>query len=136
MHLFGQVPVDPDAATARRWAVAELADPVYHRGRSLLSRLLDWLRAQFDGMPNVALPPVWAMVLVVALVLLVVGGGLWVTGAVRRTRRVGVGGAVLDRDDRRTADQLRTAADEAAAAGRWPAPVAPPTRPPGRRASG
>ena len=38
VHL--EVPVVPDASTARRWATQELADPVYHRGKSLLSRLL------------------------------------------------------------------------------------------------
>ena len=39
-RVVAGVPVDPDAATARRWAREELLDPVYHEQRSLLSRLV------------------------------------------------------------------------------------------------
>ena len=43
------VPVDPDAATARRWAQDELLDPVYHQRPSLLSRIIKWLSDQLSG---------------------------------------------------------------------------------------
>ena len=36
------IPVDPDADTAREWAREELADPIYHQGESLLQRVIDW----------------------------------------------------------------------------------------------
>lgn len=124
MPAPADVPVDPDAPTARRWAVEELADPVYHRGRSLLARLWEWIVAQFDGMPSLGLPSPWVLAIVVVVVLLVVGVAFRVTGAVHRTRRLAAAGAVLDPDDRRSADQLRASAEAAARAGRWPDAVA------------
>src|SRR5699024_10092773 len=53
------VPVDPDAATGRRWATEELLDPIYHEQRSLLRRLLDWIGEQLAGLQTpAALSPV------------------------------------------------------------------------------
>ncbi|WP_448629919.1 DUF4129 domain-containing protein [Cellulomonas soli] len=110
------VPVDPDAPTARRWAADELARSEYHRSRSLLSRLLDWIGRQFDGAPSIGLPP-WQAALVIVVVLVVVAlVAFWVTGPVRvsRARRTV---ELLADDDSRTAAQLRAAADAAAARG-------------------
>nr|WP_277344788.1 DUF4129 domain-containing protein [Cellulomonas sp. IC4_254] len=47
-----------------------------------------------------------------------------VTGPVRRSRRVAGARGVLDVDDRRTAAEIRAAADAAAARGDWAAAVA------------
>jgi len=113
------VPVVPDAETARRWATDELTDPVYHEGQSVLSRFLEWLGSLFDGADlGVDLSPVLlagAVVLVLAVVLVI---AFWLTGPVRATRRTRESVVVLG-DDARTADALRAAADAAAARGDW-----------------
>jgi hypothetical protein len=113
------VPVVPDAETAREWAVRELADPVYHEGPSLLQRFLDWVGSLFDGAPTgLGLPPALVGGLLVVVVGLVVGVALWVAGPVRAGRRAPASVVVLG-DDTRSADDLRAAADAAAARGDW-----------------
>ncbi|GAA3801936.1 DUF4129 domain-containing protein [Cellulomonas soli] len=116
-QVGSDVPVDPDASTAQKWAADELTRAEYHHGRSLLARLVDWIQAQFDGLPSVGLPPWQAAVVVVAVLVVIALAALWVTGPVRvnRTRRAAA--EVLSRDDTRTAAQLRAAADAAAAIG-------------------
>lgn len=109
-------PVTPDAPTARRWAVEELADPAYHRQESLLLRLLRWLAEQFDGVPTLGVSPLVAALVVVGVLAVVVALALWIAGPVRRSRAAAER-AVLARDDRRSAAELRGAADAAAAAG-------------------
>jgi hypothetical protein len=117
------VPVVPDADTARRWATEELADPAYHDGPSLLERFLEWLGSLFDGAPDsLPLPPVAVVVGVVVVLLLVLTVSFWVAGPVRAARRTTASVVVLG-DDTRTADQLRAAADAAAARGDWTAAV-------------
>jgi hypothetical protein len=115
------VPVEPDAPTARRWAEEELADPAYHQSRSLLDRLISWVLDLLNGMPAPVVSPVVSLALVVGTAVVVAALVLWLVGPVRRSRAVAAGQAraVLGRDDVRTADQLRSAADAAAAAGDW-----------------
>ncbi|HEY8717914.1 MAG TPA: hypothetical protein VIM26_04875, partial [Pengzhenrongella sp.] len=83
------VPVVPDASTARRWATDELANPIYHQGRSLLARLYDWFNSLFENASTADLGlsagEVAAIVVLVALV--VAGIAFWVAGPVRRARR-------------------------------------------------
>ncbi|WP_291887265.1 DUF4129 domain-containing protein [Cellulomonas sp.] len=115
-----EVPVEPDAATARRWAERELAEPVYHQSRSLLDRLLDWLLGLLDGIPAPVVSPGVSLAVVIGVAVLVAGVVLWAAGPVRRSRGAArEARSVLGRDDARTADQLRAAADAAAAAGDW-----------------
>jgi phage-related minor tail protein len=116
--VLADVPVVPDAETARRWATEELADPAYHRSPSLLDRLLEWLGSLFDGASSLSLPPVAVVVTVVLVLLLVLAVAFWVAGPVRASRR-GTASVVVLGDDTRTADQLRAAADDAAARGDW-----------------
>ncbi|MBC7550493.1 MAG: hypothetical protein H7269_06270, partial [Cellulomonas sp.] len=122
VHL--EVPVVPDASTARRWATQELADPVYHRGKSLLSRLLDWFLSLFDGgsVPVLGLPPGAVAAVIVVVVLAVAGIAFWIAGPVRLARRA-AGSVVVLADASRTATQLRAAADAHAARGDWSAAV-------------
>ena len=122
VHL--EVPVVPDASSARRWATQELADPVYHRGKSLLSRLLDWFLSLFDGgsVPVLGLPPGAVAAVIVVVVLAVAGIAFWIAGPVRLARRA-AGSVVVLGDDSRTATQLRAAADAHAARGDWSAAV-------------
>lgn len=119
-----QPPVTPDAPTARQWAVQELTDPAYHRSESLLVRLLRWILQQFQGLPSLGMPPGLAALLVVGALAVVVLLALWIAGPVQRSRRATRERQVLGRDDRRTATQLRAAADRAAAAGDWSLAVA------------
>ncbi len=117
---LADVPVDPDAATAQRWAREELADPVYHHRESLLSRVLTWLQerlaeAQVSLTSLDARMGALVLVTVVVVAVLVV---LFVAGPVRRARRARESAEVFI-DDVRTAAELRAAADAAAAAGRW-----------------
>ncbi|HWS58506.1 MAG TPA: hypothetical protein VN257_08205, partial [Actinotalea sp.] len=88
-RLATEVPVDPDAATAREWARDELADPVYHQRPSLLQLLLGWLEEQL-GEANRALSMVdarTAALLVVGAVVVAGVVALAVAGPVARARR-------------------------------------------------
>ncbi|WNB86368.1 DUF4129 domain-containing protein [Cellulomonas sp. ATA003] len=117
------VPVVPDAETARRWATEELADPIYHEGPSLLDRFLEWFFSLFDGaVPGFGLSPALVGSVVVVVLGLAVAVALWVAGPVRASRRTRQSVVVLG-DDTRSADDLRAAADAAAARGDWSAAV-------------
>ncbi len=122
--MLVEPPVAPDAPTARRWAVDELTNPAYHQSEGLLARLLRWILHQFQGVPSLGLPPALAALLVVGILTVVVLVALWVAGPVRRSHRAARDRQVLRDDDRRSATQLRTAADAAAAAGDWSLAVA------------
>jgi len=117
------VPVEPDAPTARGWVDQELLDPAYHRQESLLQRALGWIADQLENMPAIGMSGTTALLVVVGVVAVVLVVALRVAGPVRagaRRRRAGV----LHADDRRTAAELRRAADDAARAGAWSAAVA------------
>ena len=118
-RVVGGVPVDPDAATARRWAVEELLDPVYHEQRSLLTRLVDWLAELLAGLRTPAALSPFAVLAVVGVVVAVVVIAFLVAGPVRVSRRGGADRSVLADDDTRTAAEIRAAAATAAAAGDW-----------------
>lgn len=116
LRAAAEPPVRPDGPTARRWAAQELLDPVYHQQESLLSRVLHWLERLFSGLHGGVLPPRGALLVAAAVVAVTLVVAFWVTGPVRRSRRTRPD-AVLAAADRRTAAQLRAAADAAAAAG-------------------
>ncbi|MDQ0373277.1 DUF4129 domain-containing protein [Cellulomonas humilata] len=118
-RVVGGVPVDPDAATARRWAVEELLDPVYHEQRSLLTRLVDWLAELLAGLRTPAAFDPFAVLAVVGVLVAVVVIAFLVAGPVRLGRRGGADRSVLADDDARTSAEIRAAADAAAAAGDW-----------------
>jgi hypothetical protein len=118
-RVMAGVPVDPDAATARRWAREELLDPVYHQQRSLLRRLWDWISEQLSSLRTPAAIDPWAVLVVVGIVVAVVVIAYLVGGPVRRAGRGTSERRVLDADDTRTAEQIRAAADAAAGRGDW-----------------
>jgi hypothetical protein len=118
------VPVVPDAEQARRWLEQELADPVYHQQPSLLQRFLDWLGRLFEGADGLPIGNVGTLLAILAGLAVLVTVAFLVTGPVRRSRRVAGARGVLDADDRRTAAELRAAADAAAARGDWAGAVA------------
>lgn len=122
--LLASVPVDPDAPTARRWVVEELARPEYHTGRSLLQRLMDAISDFLSRLTSTGsgrLP----MVLLAVAVLVAVAVGFWLVGPVRlRHRAAGADDSGVMADDTRTAAQMRGDATDAFAAGRWDEAVA------------
>lgn len=121
-RVLADVPVDPDADTAREWARVELADPVYREGESLLERLLTWVRDLFEGFGEGLARLDGSLAAVVLVAVLVVGVlvALVVAGPVRRARRArGRASTEVFVDDARTAAEILASAEAAAAAGRW-----------------
>jgi len=116
--LAGDVPVTPDAETARRWAERELTDPIYHPAFTLLGwimeKLQELLRGLNDAAQSVTVVQVLATLLAVALVVV----SLYVAGPVRLRRAAGrVRSHVVLGTDVRTARELRDAAERAAESG-------------------
>lgn len=114
--LFADIPVDPDATTARDLLRGELTNPVYHDSPTLFERFVTWFTGLFDGLVVPGVSGVWGAVLVVAVVLVVVGVALLVSGPLRRDHRRAAA-PVLHVDDARTADELVAAAEQQARAG-------------------
>lgn len=112
------VPVEPDADTARLWLKEELLDPVYLDEPSLLARFLDWLTGLFDDVQVLDVSPVLASLAIVGIVLVVAVIAYVVAGPVRLSRRARTSAAVFE-DDERSAADLRAAADAAASSGDW-----------------
>src|SRR5690606_13875950 len=116
--LRGDVPVVPDADTARRWAREELADPAYHQGQSLLDRIIGWIQellARLFGQGQAAQIDPRMIGLVLVIIAVVVGlVALWIAGPVRRSRRGKADRLVFDTEYARTAEQMRAAAVAAA----------------------
>lgn len=106
------VPVTPDAETAREWARDELSKPEYaSQGTSWFERFLEWVEELFNSMGSLGnnLGPLWTVLLVV-LAVAIVGVVVWlVLGPLRRSRRRRVQVGMLD-DDERSAQQMREAA--------------------------
>lgn len=121
MHVLADVPVVPDADEARRWAVAELANPIYHRRPSIWQTVWDWFLERLAEAQSAlsGLSAGTVALVVAALVALVVVIALIVTGPVRTARRGSRGSEEVFVDDERTAAELRASADALAAQGRW-----------------
>jgi hypothetical protein len=120
------VPVDPDDEEARRLLEEELnrADAPPEEPPSWIEDFLDWLRellgnnqpageptVGFDAGPTVGI--IIAVVLVVALLVV----AFVIFGVPRLRRRSKVTGDLFGEDDDRSSAQIRSAADQAAAAG-------------------
>lgn len=119
--MFFDVPVSPDADTARDWAVNELSKDKYQaHGPSWWERVRDAISDFFSRIFTVdfAGNPVGAVVTILILVGLVGLVVYVVAGPVRRARRGHKARAVFD-DDHRSAAEMRKAADAAADAGDW-----------------
>ena len=121
------IPVDPDRPGARRLLADELAKQEYQAAKptwfdQLLGGIGDWLDSlQFGGSQG---PPAFGM-----LVLLIVGGVLLIIaflvfGLPRLNRRSSVTGSLFGEDDARTAAQIRSAGEAAAARGDYAVAIA------------
>lgn len=115
-----EVPVTPDAPTAREWLQDELTNPIYHQGPSLLERFLMWLQETFAGTSALGLSGAWVAAVLVVVIVVISAVALYVSGPLRRTRRARHA-PVLGLDDTRTADDLLAAAAQAASRGDYTA---------------
>jgi hypothetical protein len=117
-----EVPVDPDAAEARRWIIQELSKPAYQAAQPtwfdrVSSAFWDWLNSLDLSGTGAAGGPI--LVLAVILVLAAIVAGFFIFGPPRLNRRSGVAGPLFGEDDERTAAVLRAAAETAASRGDW-----------------
>ncbi|WP_430868538.1 DUF4129 domain-containing protein [Demequina aurantiaca] len=122
--MWTSIPVDPDADTAREWAIDELAKREYTQaGESWLEAIARWLADLFDsigrvgnglgslGIPGVVIFSVLGLGLAALIVWIVVG-------PLRRSRRTRSAGEIFG-DDYRDSAALSADAELAAAAGDW-----------------
>ncbi|WP_236683542.1 DUF4129 domain-containing protein [Demequina aurantiaca] len=122
--MWASIPVDPDADTAREWAINELAKREYtHTNTNWLEAFWQWLIDLFDGIgrvgSNIGSLGVPGMLIFAVLGLAVVAVIVWiVVGPLRRSRRSRSDAEVFGGDERDSA-ALSSAADEAAAVGDW-----------------
>lgn len=121
--MSGEVPVLPDAETAREWLVDELAKAPYREAEPtwfdrLSSTVWDWLSSLLEGSEGGPPALVWAVLLLVVIAALV--ASYLIFGPPRLNRRSAATGALFDDADARDAGAMRQAAERAAAAGDWP----------------
>ncbi len=118
---MSDIPVTPDADTARQWAVDELSKQAYQPHEpSLYDRIVQWVQdmlshindfgARFSGGQ--------VILILVVIALIVVGVVLLIVGPLRRSRRGARAHSVFE-DDVRTASAMREASTAAAREGRW-----------------
>ncbi|KFF59569.1 hypothetical protein JF66_10395 [Cryobacterium sp. MLB-32] len=116
------VPVVPDAPEAQRWLQEELAKPPYVAARPTWFDTLS--QAFFDWLGSLTAPGGsgwggWIPAIVVALVLAAALAAWLIYGPPRRNRRAGTAVQMFGADDRRSADDMRRAAQSAARAENW-----------------
>ena len=117
--LPAAVPVEPDAGTARRWLLDELAKPAYAAAQPTpwdraVQAFLQWFTGLFDVRGSSTPPILLAIAIAVVVAVLVVA--LLLFGLPRRNRRSRAG-SLFGGDDRRSADEMRRAAEAAVARG-------------------
>lgn len=112
-------PLDPDADEARRLLLDELSKPQYAAAQPTWFDLL--AQAVWDWITNLRIEGATVefglMALIIALIIGVVVAAFILFGVPRLRRRSAVTGPLFGVDERRTADQLRSAARTAANAG-------------------
>jgi hypothetical protein len=119
--LPAAVPLQPDAATARRWLLDELAKPAYAAAEPTpidraVQAFLTWFTGLFDVRGADTPPALLAVAIGLVVAVLIVA--LLLFGLPRRNRRSTVG-ALFGDDDRRSADDMRRAAETAMARQDW-----------------
>ncbi len=116
-----EIPVTPDADTAREWARDELSKPEYtDQGTTWFESFLEWVQALFDTVGSLggSVGPIGTIALVI-VAMGVVALIIWlVVGPLRRSRRAAPVGGVFD-DDTRSSQEIKTAAEAAERAESW-----------------
>ena len=118
---MADIPVVPDADTARQWAIDELAKAAYQdRGPSLLQRIQEWFAHLFASVfgSGPGFGSVTSILAIVVVVLVVAAVVYAVVGPMRRARRSARERSVFE-DDARTSAQMRESSERAAADGEW-----------------
>ena len=121
------IPVDPDRPGARRLLADELAKQEYQAAKptwfdQLLGGIGDWLDSlQFGGSQG---PPAFGMLVLLVVVGLLLIIAFLVFGLPRLNRRSSVTGSLFGEDDARTAAQIRSAGEAAAARGDFAVAIA------------
>ncbi len=120
IHTPFTVPVDPDRPSARRLLADELANAEYQRAKptwfdQLIGGIQDWINSLKFG--SAQGPPAFGMLVLIIVIVVVVLIAFLIFGLPRLNRRSSVTGALFGDDDARTAAQMRTAGEAAAARG-------------------
>jgi hypothetical protein len=122
--LIRDVPVDPDADTARRWLEEELSKDIYRDDHTdWLQQVFDWINEQLGKLDrsaeSVSVGDVSGSIIAGVIFTLLIAVLLYlVFGPLRRSRRISGSATVFDDDDR-TASAMLASAEEAAARGDW-----------------
>lgn len=116
--VFREVPVDPDSDQATDWLINELSKAPYQAAKPTLfdrvsKAFSDWLASLTIGDGN-AIPTV-VFVVLIALVAIAIVAAIIVYGLPRLNRKSRHHDILFGEADRRTAAQLRDAAEKAAA---------------------
>lgn len=122
MNPSFDVPVDPDAAQAQQWIIAELAKAQYRAAQPtwfdrLSSAFWDWLKSLTNGVGGPFQGPILAIAALVVLAVVIVA--FLVFGVPRLGRRSTVTGALFGVGDERDAAAMRRAAIDAAGRADW-----------------
>jgi len=122
LSLPTRVPVDLGRDEGRVAATRELLRPIYHRDDpTLYDRLREWIARLLGRLIVRAVTAApggpWGFLVIIAVVAALVALALWRHGAPARARTRDE--TTLLTDDDRSADEMRAAADRAAAAGDW-----------------
>lgn len=125
-------PLVPDGDEARRWAEQELSDPIYREAEPtafdrLARAVVDFLGRLFTGDLG-ALSGPWLAVMVAAIIVAVAVIAIAIWGVPRLSARSRGRTGLFDEDDALTADDLRHAAESAAARDDWDAAIVLRTR--------
>jgi len=117
------IPVDPDAETAREWAREELSKREYTTGTggNLIDRFFEWINNVLNNLGNGIGQSWggWGLLAVVVIVAAIIGLAVWlIVGPLRRSRRTVSEEEELG-DPTLTASALLAAATAAARVGDW-----------------
>ncbi|MGO2111955.1 MAG: DUF4129 domain-containing protein [Pseudoclavibacter sp.] len=129
LAFAAQVPLDPDADDASNWVTEELSKQEYVSAQPTIwdravQLFWEWVDSLFDGVLGAPADPtamLIVLVVVVGVILLAIFVG---RPALARRSAVSSDRRVFLEDDARTAAELRTAAEKAAAGGDWTLAVA------------
>ena len=127
IHLPHSIPVEPDRPAARRLLADELAKQEYQSAKptwfdQLLGGIGDWLDSLRFG--DAQGPPAFGMLVLIVVIVILLVIAFLIFGLPRLNRRSSVSGSLFGEDDARTAAQMRSAAEAAAARGDHAAAIA------------